>query len=173
MAVRIDRFDKKDGKNLLGGDQAAFMHGAAVASAVTVEDAGDWFLRIAYGGAIGEVQAYASSVFSYAGWRSDLRGLDCSECGDIRFRIRGARGGEQPNLYLDDGNHRWGVDVEKYGEITTDWREIAIPLADIAEYGVDLTHLEALEVVFEWEKMSGAVFLDDIRFGARSAVASR
>jgi hypothetical protein len=128
-----------------------------VATATVVEEGGDRHLRIEYGGAI---------PWGYAGWRSELRGLDCSRCEAIRLRIRGAVGGERPNLYLDDGNHRWPVSLATYGEITTEWRELVVPLADIAEYGVDLTHLDALEIVFEWEPMSGAVYIDEIRFGA-------
>ncbi len=162
-SVVIDRFDATDVKNLLGGEHAAFMNGEGVASAVVVDEDGNRALRIVYGGAI---------PWSHAGWRTDLRGLDCSRCDAIRLRIRGAQGGEKPNLYLDDGNHRWPVDVEKYGIITTEWREIAIPLADLAAEGIDLTHLAALELVFEWEKMSGALFVDDIRFGPRT-IATR
>ncbi|MFC1661606.1 hypothetical protein ACFL3S_09170, partial [Gemmatimonadota bacterium] len=121
----------------------------------------------------GEVGAYASDLFSYAGWGTELRDLDCSRCEEVRFRIRGAHGGEKPNLYLDDGNHQWGVDVERYVEITTSWQDIAIPLSDIAEYGVDLTHLDALKVIFEWESMSGAIYLDDIEFGPHTLERSR
>ena len=92
--------------------------------------------------------------------------IDCSACGVLSFRIRGGKGGEKPNVYLDDGNHRWGVDIEKYAAVTTTWQTVTIPLADLAEYGVDLTHLEQIQFAFEWEQMSGAIELDDIRLGA-------
>jgi hypothetical protein len=61
------------------------------------------------------------------------------------------------------------VDVEKYAPITTAWNRVTIPLKDFAEYGVDLTHLSELQVVFEWERMSGTIYLDDIRFGSATA----
>ena len=84
----------------------------------------------------------------------------------MSFRIRGTEGGEKPNVYLDDGNFRWGVDIERYAKVTTDWREVTIPLQAFAEYGVDLTHLAELQVLFEWDKMSGTIYIDDIRFGS-------
>jgi hypothetical protein len=41
---------------------------------------------------------------------------------------------------------------------------VKIPLADFADKGIDLTHLEGLEVIFEWAAMSGTIWLDDIAF---------
>jgi len=155
-AVVVDHFDRRDSTNVLGGGQHPTMSDEAVARTDFVYDGANRNLRIVYGGAI---------PWGWAGWRSQLRGLDCSRCTNIRLRIRGAHGGERPNLYLDDGTHRWPVDLERYGEITTEWRDLTIPLADFAREGIDLTHLVALELVFEWEPMSGAIYVDDIRFG--------
>jgi hypothetical protein len=121
-------------------------------------------VRVSFGGSIGEGQDGGPGL-GYAVWHTGLRGLDCSVCDTLSFRIRGEQGGERPNVYLDDGNHRWGVDIEQYTAVTTSWQTVTIPLADIAEYGVDLTHLEQIQFAFEWEKMSGTIFLDDIRFG--------
>jgi hypothetical protein len=102
---------------------------------------------------------------SYAGWTEDLGGIDCSRCDTLSFRVKGTAGEEHPNIYLSDGNARWGVDLEKYMEPTKDWQTVTIPLHDFAEYGVDLTHLAELQMVFEWEPMSGTVYLDDVRLG--------
>ena len=172
-SVVVDGFEDPDSENLLGGDHGAFSAGGAVAKATTIRGGANGHLRIAFGGTIGAVEPDAEEIFSYAGWETDLRWLDCSRCGSLRLKVRGAEGGERPNLYLDDGNHRWGVDLETYGEVTSEWREFEVPLADIAEYGVDLTHLDALQVLFEWEQQSGAIYIDDIRFGKRPAIASR
>ena len=108
-------------------------------------------------------------MFSYAGWQTKLRGLDCSRCADLRFRIRGLDGGEKLNVYLDDGAKRWSVELTDFIEVTKDWKDVVIPLEHFAQYGVDLTHLAALELIFEWERMSGTVYIDDIRFGRGTA----
>jgi hypothetical protein len=50
---------------------------------------------------------------------------------------------------------------------------VSIPLADFEEYGVDLSHLEELQIVFEWERMSGTLYVDDIRFGQFEAADER
>ena len=60
------------------------------------------------------------------------------------------------------------IDLAGYSEIATEWRDVDIRLADLPAEGVDLSHLVALELVFEWEMMSGATYIDDIRFGTRS-----
>src|SRR5205807_2173498 len=103
---------------------------------------------------------------------SDLRGIDCSKLQTLSLRIRGAQGGEKPNIYLDDGNFRWGVRISDYAKLTSEWQDVEIPLADFAEYGVDLSHLSEFQVVFEWEHMSGTVFVDDISFGSPSTGGS-
>ena len=78
------------------------------------------------------------------------------------MRVRGAEGGENFTIYLDDGNFRWGVDLAQHAKLTTDWQTISIPLSEFSEYGLDLTHLSALQVIFEGHPMSGTVYLDDI-----------
>ena len=91
--------------------------------------------------------------------------MDGSQCGALSFRIRGAEGGESPNIYLDDGNFRWSVPLQDYLKVTPKWQTVTIPLSAFSDFGVDLTHLEELQVVFEWQRMSGTVYLDDVRFG--------
>jgi hypothetical protein len=58
--------------------------------------------------------------------------------------------------------------VAKYAAVTTSWQQVTIPLHQFADYGVDLTHLAELQVVFEGVKMSGTIYLDDIRFGLQN-----
>jgi hypothetical protein len=83
------------------------------------------------------------------------------------LRIRGADGGERPHVYLSDGNFWWNVAIEQLSPLTKDWREVTVPLSEFADYGVDLTHLEELQIVFEWERQSGTVYIDDVRFGPK------
>jgi hypothetical protein len=163
--VAVDDFERADDVNALGEKHITFASGAAAVRGGRTTASPNSVYRMSYGGNIGDIDLNAAEVFSYAGWSSKLKGIDCSECGRLSFRIRGVEGGEKPNIYLDDGNFRWPVDVGKFARITKDWQDVTIPLSEFAEYGVDLTHLEELQVVFEWEKMSGTVFLDDIRLG--------
>jgi hypothetical protein len=85
----------------------------------------------------------------------------------VSFRVRGGQGGEKPNIYLDDGNFRWGVNLEDYMTVSTEWQIVSIPLDDFGNHGVDLTHIEEFQVVFEWEQMSSTLYLDDIWFGKK------
>ena len=43
-----------------------------------------------------------------------------------------------------------------------EWKDVAIPMEVFASQGVDLSHLEELQFVFEWKQMSGTVYVDDI-----------
>jgi hypothetical protein len=98
-------------------------------------------------------------------WSTEVGGVDCREVRTVSFLIRGAAGGEKPNVYLDDGNHRWGVPIDKYTRLTKDWTRVTIPLHDFADFGIDLSHIDEFQLAFEWEKMSGTVYIADITFG--------
>ena len=164
-AFLVDSFENTESSNMVGGKHWTYASGNAAIGGQYAKGSPNGIYRISYGGNIGEIKAYASDLFSYSGWSTELGGIDCTQCGSVSFHIRGSEGDEKPNVYLDDRNFRWGVDIEKYAKVTTDWQEVTIPLQDFAEYGVDLTHLAALQVVFEWEAMSGTIYIDDIRFG--------
>ncbi len=167
QAFHIDSFEQWHGKNLLGGQHRTFTKGAATVNGTYTRGSPNGLYRLSYGGNIGKINAYASDLLTYAGWATHLGGIDCSRCSHVTFRIRGGQGGEKPNIYLDDGNFRWSVDLEDYQEVTTEWRWVTIPLKDFASYGVDLTHLEEFQVVFEWEQMSSTLYLDDVWFGEK------
>jgi len=170
--VLVEDFERTDEKNLLGGKHGTFVHGAAAVNGAFAKSPHTSIYGISYGGNIGDVSGYDSGL-NYAGWTTELEGIDCAHCGTLSFRIRGAAGEEQPNIYLDDGNFRWGVDIEKYAKVTTSWQRVTIPLSEFADYGVDLTHLAGLQIVFEWKKMSGTIYLDDIQFGSPAQVMTQ
>ena len=161
----VDNFERLDRRNSVGREQYTFVSGAAAINGRHAKGSPNGIYRLSYGGNIGAINAYASDLKSYAGWTTKLGGIDCSQCGTLSFRIRGAKGGENSSLYLADGNFRWGVDVAKYTKVTTSWQRVIIPLREFADYGADLTHLAELQFVFEGEKMSGTIYLDDICFG--------
>ncbi|WP_447971553.1 hypothetical protein [Nitrospira sp. M1] len=165
QTFHVDNFEQWHGENLLGGQHRTFAEGVAAVNGTYTRGSPNGLYRLSYGGNIGTINAYASDLLTYAGWETHLGGIDCSRCSQVTFRIRGGQGGEKPNIYLDDGNFRWSVDLEDYQEVTTEWRWITIPLQDFADYGVDLTHLEEFQVVFEWEQMSSTIYLDDVWFG--------
>jgi len=103
---------------------------------------------------------------SWCGLGMDLEGLDASGFGSLAFRIKRVHGVEKPNLYLEDGSGRRYVDVEAYLKEGESWQTVRIPLQDFADQGLDLRDLRKLSFVFEWENMSGAICLNDLRFEA-------
>ena len=158
-AVEIEDFELADERNLIGGRHGPFAFGAAAINAAVVGAPGAGVLRLSFGGTIGAVP---DEPMAWAVWSTELRGLDCTACGDLVFRIRGAHGGERPTVYLDDGIARWGVPLARDAAPTREWRSVAVPLAEFAAHGVDLSHLERVQIVFEWEAMSGTVYVDDL-----------
>jgi RHS repeat-associated protein len=160
----IADFEEGTENNRLTQKNWIFTRGAAaLAAGAQRPDSvpGSRSLRLSYGGTIG--LDLGSGDFSYAGWVAGLGGLNASRAGALQFRVRGQAGGERFNVYLDDGTRRKSVDLSKYATVTKDWKEVSIPLDLFAGQGVDLTHLEELQFVFEWQQMSGTVYLDDIR----------
>jgi hypothetical protein len=54
------------------------------------------------------------------------------------------------------------VNLEKYVKITKEWQMVEIPLSDFGNQNIDLTHLEEIQVVFEWERVSSTIYIDNI-----------
>jgi hypothetical protein len=162
-SIVIDNFDNPQGINLFGGEFGVFYQGNCTIDAdydsLNAADSSPNGYRISYGDSIGE-------SLSYCGWATDLRGIDASGIEAITFLIKGSRGGEQPNIYLYDGVNRAYVDVENYTLISSSWQKVSIPLSEFSTQGVDITHLEAFEMVFEWDRMSGIIFIDNLAFSS-------
>lgn len=163
-SVLVADFEEDPDTNRLKQRNWVFTRGAA-ALAVSPQrpdtEPGSQALRLSYGGTIG--LDLGSGDFSYAGWVAGLGGIDASRVETLQFRVRGQAGGERFNVYLDDGNRRKTVDSSKYVAITKDWKEVSVPLDVFARQGVDISHLEELQFVFEWQPMSGTIYVDDIR----------
>lgn len=157
-SVFIDDFQNYEDRNLLGGKSWVFLNeSAAIHGAYKNSDNKNKYYSISYGGNLAD-------LFTYCGWTTQLKGLDVSGCSAVRLRIKGADGNEEPTIYLYDGNDRWGVKISSIKPLTTSWQEFTIPLIEFSKYGVDLTHLDELQLVFEWNRMSGTVSIDDIEF---------
>jgi len=153
--------------NALGGDFWTFQNGAAAIGTgqhfgSTPTGSGSC-LRISYGGTIG-LDLGPRNGFSFAGWSTRLGGVDISQYSDLRFDLRGQAGGEQFNLYLSDGNCRRLVSVATGEHREQLWHECRIQLGDFTRKGLDLTNVDELQIVFEWENRSGTVYIDNIRF---------
>ena len=155
-------------QNYMGGVSRAFANGAASAHASLnrlKDESGNpagSALLLGYGGMIG--MDLGLDGFSFAGWRTELGGIDLSQHKFLNMRIRGAHGGECPNIYLSDGVCRRQISLEKHGMVGQEWRSISIPLDAFAQKGIDLTHVEAIEILFEWRERSGAIWVDDLVF---------
>lgn len=163
-SVLIADFEEDPNTNRLMQKNWVFTRGAAalaVAPQRPVSEPGSQALRLSYGGTIG--LDLGGGDFAYAGWVAGLGGIDASRAQSLQFRVRGQAGGERFNIYLDDGTRRKPVDSSKYVAITRDWKDVSIPVEVFAKQGVDLSHLEELQFVFEWVQMSGTIYVDDIR----------
>ena len=123
------------------------------------DDAG---CRVSYGGSIGK--SYGGRVFSYAGWAQEMMPLDVRKYESLVLNICGENGGEAPNVYLDDGTTRKCVLAKEMDPVTVSDSVIRIPLSSFSSKGVDLSHITSVQLVFEWEEMSGTVYISDIAF---------
>jgi RHS repeat-associated protein len=152
--------------SLLGGDFTTRENGAAAISAGRLKDIDNPdnnVLRISYGGTIGRDYGL-NGGFSFAGWRAGLNGIDAREFTHMVMRIRGENGGETPNIYLADPARRIPQRAQELSEIKKGWQTIRLPLDHYAGQGIDLSHLDSMEIVFEWEDQSGTIYVDDIKF---------
>lgn len=165
--ILVDNFERDEDKNAVDGPYWTFVNGNAAINGKRTHNSPNGIYRLSFGGNIGKIKAYASDVKSFAGWTTQIGGIDCSQCEQLSFHVRGAEGGENATIYLDDGNFRWGLELAKFAKITTDWQQVTIPVEMFAEAGVDLSHLDKLHVMFEGWNMSGTIYLDDIQLGAQ------
>lgn len=155
-------------RNLLGGKSQTMKKAAALIwagsntntkSSTTLQQNA---LRISYGGLIG--LDYGGGNFSYALWETGLLGFDAQKYSNIVLRVRGGRGDEKFNIWLDDGTTRRCVTTKDIAQVSKAWQDIRIPLKKFSDQSIDSSHLENLQVVFEWERMNGTIYIEKIRF---------
>lgn len=125
-------------------------------------------VRISYGGSIGKDYGDGTG-HAYAAWETDLMGLDAHDYSYLIIKIRGEKGGETPNIYLEDGTTRKPVLSKDLLPLSTEWQELRIPIEQFAQQGIDLSHLEQLALDFEWQMMSGTIYIASIRLERRTA----
>lgn len=161
----VDNFERTNDHNALGLPQYTYARGAATVEGKRVQNSPNGVYRLSYSVDSGKIKPTTKEPKSFAGWASPLSGINCSRCETLEFRLRGEAGGENATIYLDDGNFRWGLELAKFVDVTTDWQKVTIPIDSYAEAGVDMTHLDKIHVVFEGGEMSGTIYLDDIQLG--------
>ena len=164
--MTVTDFESTFDWSLLGGDFTTRENGAAAISAARLKDMNNpdnTVLRISYGGTIGRDYGL-NGGFSYAGWRAGLNGIDVSKSTHLLMRIRGENGGEAPNIYLADPAKRISLRAQEIPEIKKQWQIVRLPLEHYAKQGIDLSHLDSMEIVFEWADQSGTIYVDNIRF---------
>jgi RHS repeat-associated protein len=163
-------------RNLLGGEFRTVENEGANISSSYHEDKmslqGNLMpsAKIAYGGTIGK--DFGGRRFSYAIWETDLRGFDARRFENLALEIWGEKGAESPNIWLDDGTTRRCLRSKDFAPITASWQEIHIPLEKFASQGADLSHLEAIQLVFEWEEMNGTIYIAKIYFEGNASVSA-
>ena len=167
--ARVANFDSPFSWNLMGGEYTTHQNGAAAISENIMPDVApqansdNMVYRISYGGSIGRDYGVQGG-FSYAIWKCGLNGIDARPFEYLTFRMRGEQGEEIPNFYLSDTNKRICLRAREIDPVTNEWQTIRLPLEYFAEQGIDLSHLDGLEIVFEWEAQSGTIYVDDIEF---------
>jgi hypothetical protein len=160
--LTIDDFDDGQDPNAIGGPIS--WEGPCV-----IPSPGDYDPINACGGSgYGYRLSYDVTPTCYATWQTRLLGKDFSSFSALTFQIKGAQGDERPNVYLQNtSSQRHYADVEEFlhaGWVMPSWKLATIPLDVFGDGGVDLKVLNYLQIVFEWEYMTGTIYVDEIRF---------
>ncbi|MFH1653466.1 MAG: RHS repeat-associated core domain-containing protein [Pseudomonadota bacterium] len=168
--IFVADFEGSEEMNRLNGEYKIDHNGGGLITSATVPDLLDSnrsknkVHRISFGGSIGKDYGLGGGGFSYAIWETKLKGLDVRGLDHLELNIRGEKGGEKPNFYLSDGVTRVCIRSSELPTIKDEWGEVQLPLKLFEEKGVDLSHLESLQVVFEWEEQSGSIYIDNLKF---------
>jgi len=158
--LQVDDFEDGQDPNQLGGSIG--WYGDCIHPSPGGYDANN-----AYNSNYGYRLNYDVTETCYATWQTGLLGQNLKGYSAVVFQIKGANGGETPNIYLQNSStQRDHVDIEDYliNGVTTAWQEVRIPLSDFENGIVDLTDVAWFQIVFEWENMCGTIYIDDIRF---------
>ncbi len=119
--------------------------------------------RISYGGEIGKDYGL-NGGFSYGVWEYPLHGFDGRGYRALQFKIRGEAGARSPNVYLSDSGKRVCLPSDELGKTEENWSTIEVPLEHFHEKNLDMSFITSIQLVYEWEKQSGTVYIDDIEF---------
>ncbi|MBI1880240.1 MAG: hypothetical protein HYR94_18805 [Chloroflexi bacterium] len=165
----VDDFDDGQDPNVLGG-----FSGTAWPSPCPPTVGADYDPLNGYNNSPnGYRLSYNVTPICYGVWQTDLRDYNYSGFSTLTFWIRGALGGEEPHIYLQDSDNcqflscRYFVNVKSFlpgGQVTTQWQQARIPLSVFAIPGVNLTRLRFFQIAFEHNNLAGTIYIDEIRF---------
>jgi hypothetical protein len=155
----VDNFNDQDNVNALDGSLNEIGWEAEISTTTTI--------TAAYGdGGAGLALTYAVPVTHWVGWETELHNVDLSNYDRLIFHVKRAGGGENPHIYLGDGDgKRRFVEMNDYADpLSTEWQTIVIQLQSF--YGLDLTRVQVLQIIIEWEntRVEGSLIVDDVRF---------
>jgi hypothetical protein len=115
-----------------------------------------------------DVTDHLPGVDEYAGYYSELEQADLSSYNSIVFRVKGASGGEQVRIGLNDGaGHEPKIEISEYlpRGITTNWQTVGIPLIAFTSV-TDWSAMESFTLAAEESinSGSGTIYFDDLNF---------
>ncbi len=164
LPLLIDDFEDGADPNRLGGSMGTWTDqdagGRSIVTAGYRTEKRDHFYRLTF-----VIQPLPNGNPGSGGYWMSLEGKSARTFRYLVFRIRGIYGGEKIQVGLKDRKQvEYRVNLNDYGGVTKDWRQVVIPLSAFKE--VDLTQLDNMSLSLEG---SGAVYLDDLMFtGKRS-----
>ncbi|MCS7151204.1 MAG: CIA30 family protein [Endomicrobia bacterium] len=98
----------------------------------------------------------------WGGWICLLDKLNAEGYEFLTFRVKGEQGGEKFELGLKDASgQETKLQIEKYATISTQWKQVKIPLSEFKE--VNLSSLENISIGFNEYHGRGTVYIDDIQ----------
>jgi hypothetical protein len=160
--LTIDDFEDGQDPNRIGG--VIEWYGPCVIPLPSDYDPGNAYANSRYGYRL----SYNVEPDCYATWQSGLLDKDFSSFAAVTFQIKGALGDELPNVYLQNTPfQRHFVNVEAFvprDRLTSDWQQAMVPLQRFSAGGVNLGQVDFFQIVFEWERMNGTIYIDDICF---------
>lgn len=165
----VDNFDDGQDPNALGGGISTARPDQCPPT--TISDGYD--MTMPFNGPYSYRLAYQVTPTCYGVWQTELLDEDFSDFSKITFWIKGDAGSETPHIYLQDTDNcqvmpcRYFVNVGPFlpaGRITTNWQQAEIPLNVFTSNGVNTTSLRYFQIAFEFSTMTGAIYIDEIRF---------
>ncbi|MCB9298295.1 MAG: CIA30 family protein [Lewinellaceae bacterium] len=163
----VDNFNDQQGLNGLGGTIWKFTGGGA-----TLNTAYDPANPYGPYGASYKIDANLSNPGDWAVAAWNAPGNDINGASTLSFKIKGAVGGEKPNIYLVSGlganEVKRMVGLENYGTVETSWTAINIPLEDFP--GINLANITQVQFAFEWALGQSTIWVDDLVFASPLAL---
>ncbi len=165
--ILLDGFADTKPENDLGGNSGYWTNNGTILYKYTVGNE----LQLDY-------NVITTTPVAEASYWTDLRRTNLlSQKNTLFFKVRNSQGSEELAVQLSDCSQvpHPKIKVSDYldGKITTDWREVAIPLAAFAD-GINWSCAGQLSFYFDaqpwFNSGQGTVFIDDVKLGSISDI---